>query len=223
MFIKKVILAVFSLCSFPALAQQNFFLQPVLGIGMGKTTPLQSLSSKQKTQFTLLYNAQIGIGYESGRFVLNTGLGYTQTGLALDFQYTDGLGEPIGDGSLSIHYNNLVVPFTAGYKFLMGKKSSVSPLVGAELSYLFSGTSVQSGFGAIHRQKINAAEIKREFQPIGLTGIVQLNFVFKVTDRISIVVAPGFDYLLTNMNKAETGQSLHTYAIRLNGGIKWRL
>ena len=218
---RKFILFILCLSCIPAFAQDGLFLQPTIGIGVGKVK--YSEDAPFPIKFTLIPSVQIGIGYQFSHVVLSTGLGYMQTGFAQKITYTDYVGNVVGTGYLNLHYNHLVVPVTVGYKLNGGKKFSVTPVIGTEITYNISGREVTSGYGPKQNTKIPNDQFKKGIEPISVFGLIQLNLDFLIADRLSIVCTPKFDYMVTNMLKDSPHIAQHCYTFLLNAGIKWSL
>ncbi len=221
MYMKKTLSFVFCLSVFSSFAQQGVFLQPTIGVGLGNVKYKQPSGEPFKSQFAVVHNEVIGIGYQFKRLFLNTGLGYNRSGFTQEYYYTTSENGPSGLAHTTQFFNQVIMPLLAGYRF--GNKCHISPVAGAAITYNYSATIVEADyFKTIWHLENN--EFKSQYKPISVLAVVGLNIEYPVSARLGIVLAPKADYMVTEIFKRSyTSSSMHPYSFMLNAGIKWNL
>ena len=219
---KKTFLFILLLNNLFTYAQNGFFLQPIVGIGAGGGSYTDINHNEYKTKLVPVYDAQLGIGYQFSHLMINTGIGYMRTGL----RYIDvGLSYTM---YATVYYNHLVVPVAFGYRFHNGKKSFITPILGVDLTYNYSGRQTaytQAGVNWNKTMPISEPFFKSVYRPNTWFGVVQLKFDHSLTSRLNIMFMPTINYMFSNMQNYYQSKpqypNQHNYAVLLNMGIKY--
>jgi len=146
---KSLFTLVLCLCSGSLFAQNGFFLQPVIGGGVGNVhwTNVQPLPYNSHQSNIFSYQGTLEVGYRSRKWEFITGLGYFKTGYAgPDIFWTYSMpntGCVIGSEDYypslgtSITYNpHIILPVKVGYQlFHLSKRLTFVPYIGAEIAY----------------------------------------------------------------------------------------
>jgi hypothetical protein len=210
-----------------AYGQNNFFLQPQIGVG-GSNTKEITYSGTQKYKSVLAYDVRLDVGYDINNIVITSGIGYMRTGYKLPFTLTDPLGNVISSTYIYWYFNHLMLPLHAGYKLKPGKKLAILPTIGTDFSYNISAQETPVKYLSTKKVKtISAAEFDRTYNRLSVFGFVQVSFEYNISSKLSITCAPAFDYMFTNLlqvpaNNYYTARQ-HNYAYVLNAGIIWHL
>ena len=222
------------ICSTGLFAQNGFFLQPEIGTGAGNSRLISRWPSPGNhgiAEYTIFsYQATLELGYRTRKWEFVTGLGYFRTGY--DGPFTGGticetnvpgqglIGStreypPLGS---SVTYNpHIILPIKAGYQLLLNKRLALTPYLGAEFAY--NMPRVYKSFGQQSMQ-----DFKSSCQQYGVFGLAQLNFEYKITNRIEFTTGLSFHYELTSLVREHDnmpGQKEFDYSMLANLGLRY--
>lgn len=215
---KKTLLFALCISALSSFAKDGFFFQPTVGAGGGCAILKPKAKDKKPT---FLHSETLVLGYQKSHWVIISGLGYTQSGLGFEFNYTDINNNPIGRGNARVHFRHITLPLMAGYRKGLTQKFSIYPLVGAEISRNLSLRSVITGpYPGTETMKGDI--FKLNYRPMSVFVAAQLNMEFLVSKKVNIVCAPKIDYMVTNIEK-EPYHKLNNYIIGATFGLKINL
>jgi hypothetical protein len=119
--------------------------------------------------------------------------------------------------------HHILIPLTLGYEFTSGKKMKVIPAAGAGVAFNMSGTvTALDPSGNPKMVRMSSESFRKDYKGVGVLGMMQVSFQFLLSENVSILLAPGFDYMLTNVAK-QGRVAPHHYGFVLNAGVKWSL
>jgi hypothetical protein len=220
---KKLLTLVFCVSNLIAFAGDRKFLQAEAGYGLGKIT------SKFITNSNFAGNADflVSYGFVTNGFTMTAGLGYLKTGYSVPIVYTDISGNVIATENQATVFDHILIPVYAGYSFAVGKKTTLTPKLGFGITFNVSGRiktkePAQGGGGKDLTISIN--NFGTLYNGLSVFGLGRLEVEHQLSKRIGLLIAPSFDYMLTNMLIRKVGGSngnQHNYSILLNAGVRW--
>jgi hypothetical protein len=227
---KKLFITLLSLCSVASFAQNGFFLQPEIGTGFSNTSwrPSSSVSSYDGQKSVFSYQGQVDIGYKAGKWQFITGFGYLRTGVKLsqgtiaDFNnyalvfFENASFTQLYAAEITDYNPHYVIPVKIGYEVhRFSKKLSLTPLIGAEFTNNLPRTFVFTGS---QKEKESKDDFTYNCNKYGVTGLVQLNFDYRINNRYDLSFGPSAHYMFTSeLNFKDQ----HDYAVLMNLGLKW--
>ena len=215
-----------SLCSITAFAQNGIFLQPVAGIGAANVSHINYTMNAASDHYAMNFDGGLLAGYQAGKWVFSSGLIYLRTGSKAQITLTDALGNPVSTSYMYSRYNHLVLPLEVGRRFALGKKLSITPSVGAGLSYNISASEKDDVDNEV--TQIPSGASNTYTNTFSWYGILQVKLAWRVNSTFDLTCAPTFDYMLTRMTWPQqdplNNNSIvyqHDYTLLLNFGVKW--
>ena len=206
---KKTFLLVLCYSAITAFAQNGFFLQPEVGVGMSNI--IQKHFSYAKQHSIITFNPAIDIGYQFHNWRFQSGIEYLKTGYELDHAtYMANFGDWL-NGKVVINYEHILVPVKLSYKIKLNKKWSFYPSAGAYFSYNYRFT-----MKAFDAPVLNTSHFNR-YSCFATAG---LNIECQLTQRLALSISPVCDYMLSSIYK-ESEMKFNSYAVLLQGGIVW--
>jgi hypothetical protein len=220
---KKSLLALCCCASFISFGQTGWFLQPMVGVGMGSAKFNSRFVPSSDLLLVINADAQFNIGYQHNKFQFSTGLEYLLSGYGAKYIYTDINGNPVGNGQLIAFFNHYVVPATVGYKINKSNSFSLQLLGGVDMTYNFPATSIITDMTG-HKQsdKMDPTFFRHNYQRISLWGHAGMEADIRINSSLKFVVAPVFSYMATKFDKGSLAKQ-HNYNLLINAGLKWNL
>ena len=235
---KRVLLCCLCFVSISAFAQNGFFLEP--GIGLGVTNvrtssppdpyPFQygAVGWYNRTNVIFSYNPSLLIGYKHKGWTLTTGISFLKTGYKEDQLYFIDLGTNEPNDKITEFYYHIMVPLIFSEQFNIGKHFFIRPGFGFALSYNTTAiekveeTGVYYYAGAGKNQPLTRDEFdKVYFRFIGWE-ILRLQAGYKVNDRLNIIAGPEYQFMLSSFLKDNDNYELNR-AGTFKMGITWSL
>jgi|GEM_PF-1161580 len=231
---KKSILALcLTVASISAAAQSELFLQPGAAIGTGevirKVYPGTTIHYDNATQT----NYQIGIGYQTGKWRISTGVGYLRTGYQDNAlfatntstgQYGIGYSQTPTYQYKTIYefFHHVMVPLTVSYQVRLSNKFVLVPSIGAEGSYNMDEKVHISGQD---EYTVPDKTFTSNYNSISVWAMTSLHAEYKLNERLSIFAGPSGQWMLTNFYKVPSGAAYtatqHNYSYLFDAGIVW--
>ncbi len=206
-------------------AKDKFYLQPIIGIGLGNINAGR-VNGEYASKNILVPDFQLAIAYRHKKMQLSSGIGYMQTGREALSTYWISKGASTGQvwtykRQELQRYNHILVPLTLGYSFKLSKEFSFIPAIGAGITY---NTNVQYG-----TQKYAGENFDKYFERFSLWSIAEADLVYRLSPNVSVIAGTSTYYMLTNIVKGAYAKymgfppSIHVYALFFNVGIKYNL
>jgi hypothetical protein len=231
-FMKTFLFTLFCLSTTASFAQNGFFLQAETGAGISNMTmePFSPLGYPDQSN-VFGYQGQVDAGYKAGKWQFVSGIGYLRTGVKMSPGLTEGFYGTFGEGTstqvvkIVTDYNpHLLLPVKVGYEAIrFSNKLSFTPFVGAEFLYNMPRTFIVSPIAGNSKiPETKHTESQQEFDGscnrIGVAGLVQLSFEYRLNDRYDITAGPSVHYMLTSELNFGPEQD---YSVLMNLGLKW--
>jgi len=217
-----------------ATAQNGFFLQPAVGIGITNTTSkiayenLDMIWTKPLANVVTI-NPSLSLGYQHKNWVVEIGVSYLETGYKEHYKYAEFTSIEVINTELYTHY---LVPVTVSYQFGLGHNFYVNPGIGIAVSYNASvrETGQQNDLSNNinkYDYTLSATTFDFNFNRTSLWAIAHATLAYDLNGRWSITAGPEIQYTLTDLAKsgspaADQHPALKNYALTGNAGVIWR-
>jgi hypothetical protein len=234
LFMKNFILTILCLCSVASYAQNGFFLQPEIGIGISNANVVYprdyinypwgiSWNAPLKNIFT--YNPQILIGYQFSHWSVVTGISFLKTGFIEDSAVAGSGGASFFSYKETEYFYHFIVPVSISYKFSIGRRFFIVPGIGASFLYTYSSVEKTNNYysfsGSTYTDHtLTDNEFNNNYKHIGVVGTAQINFEYKLNERLNVVAGPEYQAMLSSM-LTNTNNEQKNYAYTFNAGIAW--
>ncbi len=222
---KKTLLALGTILSLATVstAQSKLYVQPSVNFGMGNSQTSSTTNAvKPETKSTLTYGAGLGIGYLLGDFRLETGLRYDISGFRHNLVFSN-ISGPF-DGEVTYKYHHFSIPLQAGYEVKLGKRFSITPLVGVMFSYNAGGSTRLNSIIHESNSKIPSEAFSNMYNRVSLWGTGSVQFNYKLSNKVSIFIAPTVQYMLSNFHNSPSDvvfkSTQRNYNIGLQAGVR---
>ena len=232
----KKLIAIFAFaCSCSAAsAQDGYFVKAGVGAGSANSSfsVLPSMHSANH-QSVLAEQGQLIIGRNLGKWQIESGIGYLQTGLSfvLGPGGTGGCvagpnaNPVIASQTNSVKYTivnpHLAVPLTASRSFAVGKKFSVSPGAGFEALYNLKSKMAAEGLN-------ESAPLTMDYKTNDLAAafLVNIDLQYNLCSHLSVWCSPSYQKMLTSLTTNVPGDNMsriYDRARMISAGVKCSL
>jgi len=223
---KKIILAVFCFSGFVSSAQNGFYLQPQIGFGTSYVDAHDNLKlgtyENEGKGSVSVYNVELGVGYRLNQLEISSGIYFLRSGY---YEHTLSGYMFVIDTKTTQYYNSIALPLMAGYRFWLGKRFSITPGFGYEISYNYSDDKTIDRDGVVTKQTLTGAAFTSQYHKTSLWGILRLGLGYKLNTRMNIIAGGEFHDMLSSMLPGGYNPAAYQYVhiFSLNAGITWRL
>lgn len=225
---KKALLALGTILSLATVstAQSKLYIQPSVNFGVGSSqTSSNTNAVKPEIKSTLTYGAGLGIGYRLGDLRLETGLRYDISGFRHNLIYSN-ISGPF-EGEVTYKYHHISVPLSVGYEIKIGKRFSITPLVGVMASYNAGGSNKVSGVPFEAGGKMDSKFFGDMYNRLSIWGTGSIRFNYQLSNKVSIFIAPTAQYMISNFQNTSSNSlfksSLRNYNIGCAIGVSINL
>jgi hypothetical protein len=231
---KLISALVLSSSCFFATAQDGYFVKA--GVGAGSANSSFSVLPgrvKDNHQSVLAEQGQLTIGRNFGKWQVETGIGYLQTGLSFVLGPGGTGGCVVGPNSNpviasqknSVKYTivdpHMVVPLTVSRSLSTGKKFSVSPGAGIEALYNFKSKMAAAGLS-------DGSGMSMDYKTNDLAAafLLKIDIQYNICSHMSVWVSPSYQKMFTSLTTNVPGDNMsriYDRALLISAGIKYSL
>ena len=164
-----------------------------------------------------------GVTYDyslTEKFVIGTGLLYSQKGFKEDFLIASEEGDLLGEEEVRLNYNYISLPVKAGFSF--GDRFFCVLSVGAVPSCLIKGVHKVTETIYVGSQSYDVSDRASRFD---LAGMVELSGNIPLSEQFVFSTSLGFQHSVTNLANDDffEGTKMKHYSFNLSVGIKYVL
>lgn len=217
-----------------AWGQKGLYLKPSAGIGFSYKKEEKNLFDIQgvKTGPLAPVNVTAGIGYHVKKWRVETGIGYSRTGVKHEFQNVFASPEKgliYDTANAHTYFHHIIIPLRIAYQFRMNRKLSLYPTLGGAVSFNMGTTDklIYNQNTSANRNRTSLS-FPPQLRPVTLLGEAQLNATYKVSKNIDVFGGPALQYMINpvSRSKGDVGKSAsdtYPYNIMINAGLNWYL
>lgn len=224
---RKLILVVLIICHTSLFAQNGFFVQP--SVGMGVTNSTVSYFSNYffngyNTVVTRnapkpIYKAALLVGHEYGHFIFKTGVSIFRSGI--NYELSDwnfaGTTDPYSSPEQAYSYYYYVsVPVSVGYRINIDKRLSLVPSLSYALGFVRSEYTVSTFHAEYYGLHSGPASGTNSF------AALQLEVAYRLNSKFYLTAAPEAQYMVPTRFAKNTSY-LANYTYSLNLGLRYYL
>lgn len=223
---KKLMLVVFCFYWIASPAQNGFYLQPQLGVGSSGVLAHDNLKlgtyQDEGRSSVSVADAELGIGYRLNRLELSSGIFFLRSGY---FEHTLSGYSFLTDTRTTQYYKHISLPAIASYRFLFGKRFSVAPGFGYEISYNYADQKTMDQNGTVSKETLTGSAFTSQYQGVSLWALVRVGLEYKLGKTVQLVAGPELHDMLTSMLPAGYNVAAYQYSriFSLDAGIQWSL
>ncbi len=133
---------------------------------------------------------------------------------SVDTQYTGLAAETAAKN----RYQYFRIPVMFGYRFDVTEKWFITPNAGVIVNYLISANS--TWFDA-ERQQLVTYNTRDKYRPLVLAGRVKIDIGYKVNNKWSVLVQPGYTRFLQSIYRKEDSFKHNPYSYDLNVAVRY--
>ncbi len=228
---KLITLFAFACSCSAASAQDGYYVKA--GVGAGSANSAFSILPDMHPanhQSVLAEQGQLNIGRNFGKWQIESGIGYLQTGLSfvLGPGGTGGCvagpnqNPVIASQKNSVKYTivdpHVAVPLTISRSYNAGKKYSVSPGAGFEALYNFKSKMATSGLS-------DGSTVSMDYKNNDMAAalLLKIDFQYKICSHMSVWLSPSYQKMITSLTVNVPGDPMsriYDRALLFNAGIK---
>lgn len=163
----------------------------------------------------LAQQAQLAVSYHAGHWVVTTGISYLRGGYTrttTDYYPWTTLSYYQANGNLvllygdhhvteTMLYRHIVIPFTLGYEFRLGKKLSLTPAAGYNLSYNLPLITRFREDDTRRTSQMSAEQFNKGYHRTSSWLAARALVSYPITPRLSIFGGPHLYWMLTRLNR----------------------
>ncbi len=231
---KLITLFAFACSCSAASAQDGYFVKAGAGAGSANSS-FSVFPNNHPTNHksVLAEQGQLIIGRNLGKWQIESGIGYLQTGLSFVLG-PGGTGGCVAGPNLnpviaaqknSVKFTivdpHLAVPLTASRSFTAGKRFTVSPGAGFEALYNFKSKMATTGLS-------DGSTVSMGYKNNDLAAAFLLKFdlQYNICSHMSVWVSPSYQKMLTSLTTNVPGDNMsriYDRALMISAGVKCEL
>ena len=221
---KGILVLVFCFSGFVASAQNGFYLQPEIGIGSSNVSAHDNMilgRYENEGRYSIgVLDCELGIGYRIGHLEINSGIFFLQSGF---YEHTLSGYMFMTDTKTTQYYNHIALPVIADFRIRPGKRFSIAPGIGYEISHNYSDNKTTDQDGVVTKQKLTGAAFTNLYQVTSAWWIIRLGAGYKLNKRMGIVAGVELHDMLTSILAEGYNPAAFQYSVilSLNAGITW--
>ena len=215
---------VFCFSGFVSAAQNGFYLQPEIGIGSSNVSAHDNMVlgryENEGRNSVWVTDCEVGIGYRIGHLEISSGIFFLQSGF--NEHTLSGYMYQL-DTKTKQYYNHITLPIIADFRIRLGKRFSIAPGIGYEISHNYSDNKTTDQDGVVTKQKLTGAAFTNLYQVTSAWWIIRLGAGYKLNKRLSIVAGIELHDMLTSMIAEGYNPAAFQYSVilSLNAGLTW--